>query len=391
MIKITLFSQIINKINKSSFKNLVSRHGTDKHTKGISSWTHFVSMIFLHLSKSSSLREISNGLKSATGNVNHMGITKIPSKSSLSYINAHRDWHFFHDLYFDLYSQLASGMGGNARKFKIKKKRLLLLDSTVISLCMSVFDWAKYKTTKGAIKLHTLLDYDTCMPEYVLFSEGKVHDARAAHMIPLPKDSLVVADRGYVDFKLLNNWDSSGNNFVVRLTSTVKFDVVKAHGVLGLEKDGIISDEAVELSEENTKLKYQGKLRRVRVYDEKNHQVIQLVTNNLRWSAATIGNLFKARWQIESFFKEVKQHMKIKTFVGTSENAVLIQIWTALISILILKYMKAIAKYPWCLSNLIAFLRLNLFVKIDLQLWLDKPFEPPDDEIQLPEQFRLLF
>ena len=391
MIKITLFSQIINKINKSSFKNLVSRHGTDKHNKGINSWTHFVSMIFLHLSKSSSLREISNGLKSATGNVNHMGITKIPSKSSLSYINAHRDWHFFRDLYFDLYSQLASGMGGYARKFKIKKKRLLLLDSTLISLCMSVFDWAKYKTTKGAIKLHTLLDYDTCMPEFVLFSEGKVHDARAAHMIPLPKDSLVVADRGYVDFKLLNNWDSSGNNFVVRLTSTVKFNVVKAHGVLGLEKDGIISDEAVELSEENTKLKYQGKLRRVRVYDETNNQEIQLVTNNLTWSAATIGNLYKARWKIESFFKEVKQHMKIKTFVGTSENAVLIQIWTALISILILKYMKAIAKYPWCLSNLIAFLRLNLFVKIDLQLWLDKPFEPPDDEIQPPEQFRMLF
>ena len=391
MAKITLFSQIINKIDKHSFKSIVNKHDADKHNKGINTWTHFVSMVFLHMSKSSSLREVSDGLRSATTNVNHMGISKIPSKSSISYNNAHRDWHFFHDAYFAIYSQLSSSMGGNARKFKIKTKKIFLLDSTVISLCMTVFDWAKYKTTKGAIKLHTLLDYDTCLPEFIHFSEGRVHDARAAHMIHLPKDSLVVADRGYVDFKLFNNWDSSGNNFVVRLKSTVKFNTIKEQGVLGLEDTGILSDEVVELSEESTKMKYHGKLRRVKVYDAENSQEIQLITNNLKWSAATIGNLYKARWQIESFFKEVKQQMKIKTFVGTSENAVLIQIWTAMITIMMLKYLKAIAKYPWCLSNLIAFLRLNMFVKIDLQLWLDMPFEPPDAENKPPEQYRLNF
>lgn len=391
MSKITLISQIINRINKNQVKELICRKGSDKHNKGINTWTHLISMIFLHLSKSSSLREVSNGLKSATGNVNHMGIAQVPSKSSLSYINKHRDWHVFKDIYFSLYDQLQVSNRDKRLKFKIKTKHIKLLDSTLISLCMSAFDWAKYKRSKGAVKLHTLLDYDSCLPEFVLMTEGKVHDASAAKMFSLPKDSLVVADRGYIDFKLLNNWDSTGNNFVVRLKSSIKFDTIKTKGIVGLEQDGIVSDEIVELSEDKTRKKYAGMLRRVTVYDSKNNQEISLITNNLTWSAATIGKLYKARWQIESFFKEVKQHMKIKTFVGTSENAVLIQIWTALISILLLKYLKATAKYSWCLSNLIAFLRLNLFVKIDLQLWLDKPFEPAPDFVDPPEQFVLNF
>jgi hypothetical protein len=380
MVKITLFAQITNILDKNIFKSLVAKHQSDKHNKGINSWTHLISMIFLQMSQSSSLREISNGLRSATGNLNHLGIKTAPSKSTLSYINQTRTWELFHDCYFAMYGALQESCRGMQKKFKIKTKRIMLLDSTLISLCMELFDWAKYKSTKGAIKLHTLLDYDTCLPAFVLMTEGRDHDGSIAHMIPLPKDSVVVADRGYQDFSLMYNWDSNENNFVVRLKNTTKFDVLKENDVSRYIEDGVVSDEIVQLSAPNTFAKYPKRLRRVVVYDKVNNSHIELITNNFKWTALTISRLYKSRWQIEIFFKELKQHLKIKSFVGTSVNAVLIQIWTALITIMILRHLKSIAKYAWCLSNLISFLRINLFVKIELQLWLDKPFEEPVDD-----------
>ena len=245
---------------------------------------------------------------------------------------------------------------------------------------MELFDWAKYKSTKGAIKLHTLLDYDSCLPAFVLMTEGKDNDGAIAHMIPLPKDSVVVADRGYQDFNLMYNWDSNGNNFVVRLKNNTQFNVLKENDISELKDDGVVLDEIVQLSGTKTFNNYPKRLRRVVAYNKDNDTFIELITNNFKWSASTISRLYKSRWQIEIFFKELKQHLKIKSFVGTSVNAVLIQIWTALITIMILKHLKSIAKYAWCLSNLISFLRINLFVKIELQLWLDKPFEESADD-----------
>lgn len=382
MTKITLFGQIINNLDKNLFKALVKEKESDKYNKGINSWTHIVSMLFLHFSSSNSLREISNGLKSATGNLNHLGIKRSPSKSSLSYINEKRNYTLFQDYYYKLLSHFSQLAGFKQRKFRIKSK-IYLLDSTTISLCLSLFDWARYRTAKGAIKLHTVLDYDSCLPVYVNMSDGKVHDVKAAKDLIFNKGSVVVMDRAYSDFGLLNSWNLAGVNFVTRLKSNVKFRKIKECELPENKAQNILIDEYVELVEEKTRSKYPKKIRRIAVFNQENGETIELITNNFTWTAETISQLYKSRWQIEIFFKEIKQLLRIKSFVGTSPNAVLIQIWTAMITILILKYMKQMGKYNWCLSNLVAFLRLNLFVKIDLQLWLDEPFE----DRQIKEDF----
>jgi hypothetical protein len=382
MIKITLFSQIINKLDKNIFRLLVKERQTDKHNKGINSWTHLVSMLFCHFSLSNSLRDISNGLRSATGNLNHLGIKKSPCKSTLSYINEHRNWELFQDYYYKLLKYFSSLAGFKQRKFRIKSK-IYLLDSTLISLCLSIYDWAKYRQAKGAIKLHTILDYDSCLPVYVYMTDGKRHDVEIAKQLQFPGGSVVVMDRAYIDFSMLYKWNEDGVCFVTMLKSSIKFKRLNERELPENRHQHILVDEYIELSEEKSSEKYPQKLRRVVVYSEEKNEVIELLTNNLTWTANTISELYKSRWQIEIFFKDIKQLLKIKSFVGTSPNAVLIQIWTAMITILILKYLKHIAKYGWCLSNLVAFLRLNIFVKIDLMLWLDKPFEVEDSAPEL--------
>jgi IS4 transposase len=277
-----------------------------------------------------------------------------------------------------MYRTMSIQAGFRRGHFKIKTKRVLLLDATMVSLCLKLFDWAHYRQSKGAIKLHVLLDYESCLPIYVNMTDGKVHETTGTKLLELPKDSVVVADRGYIDFDTFDKWNRAGNNFVVRLKAGIQHKQVKERELSESKAQNILIDEEIELSEAKSWSKYPRKLRRVAVFDDKNCQTIELVTNNFSWTAETIAELYKQRWMIEIFFKELKQLLKIKTFVGTSANAVLIQIWTAMLSILILKYLKAIAKYNWSLSNLVSFLRLNLFVKIELNLWLDKPFEAED-------------
>jgi len=385
MTNITLFSQIIGKLNRSKFNKLVKEKQTDKHNKGFSSWNHLVAMLFCQFAKSQSVRDISNGLRSATGNLNHLGVNKAPSKSSVSYQNKHRSYELFKDYYFSLLQSLGQHPQFKQVKFKIKSK-IFLLDSTTISLCLSLFDWAQYKTAKGAVKMHTLLDFDGNLPAYINITNGKTADNKGAYDIPPLKGSVIVADRFYNDFLLLNIWDSKGVYFVIRHKDNLQFTTIKEFELSDKTNQHILKDELIELKNETSKTKYPNKLRRVAVWDQENKQVIELITNNITWSANTISELYKSRWQVEIFFRDVKQLLHIKSFIGTSENAVMIQIWTALITILILKALKAQSKYGWYLSNLVAFIRLNIFVKIDLQKWLDKPFEehiePPPKNTQ---------
>jgi len=385
MANITLFSQIISKLDRLKFNKIVKVKQTDKHCKGYTSWTHLVSMLFCQFAKSQSVRDISNGLRSATGNLNHLGIERAPSKSSISYQNKHRDHELFKDYYFQLLESLGQHPKFKQVKFRIKSK-IFLLDSTTISLCLSLFDWAKYKTAKGAVKMHTLLDFDGNLPAYVNITDGKTADNKGANDIPLLRGSVIVADRFYNDFPLLNVWDSRGVFFVIRHKENLQFETLKENDLPDNRHQHILKDEIICLKNESSKSKYPGKLRRVSVWDDENKQVIELITNQFNWSPNTIGELYKSRWQVEIFFRDIKQLLHIKSFIGTSENAVMIQIWTALITILILKALKAQSQFGWYLSNLVAFIRLNLFVKIDLQLWLDKPFkehiEPPPKTIQ---------
>ena len=385
MTNVTLFSQIISKLDRNKFSKLVSELETDKHHKGYDSWTHLVSMLFCQFAKSQSVRDISNGLRSATGNLNHLGIRTAPSKSTISYQNKHRDWKLFRAYYYDLLDGLGQQSALKRVKFKIKSK-IFLLDSTTISLSLSLFDWAKYRTSKGAVKMHTLLDYDGGLPSYINITDGKTADNKGAYDIPLHKGSVIVADRYYNDFPLLNVWDSNKVFFVVRHKDNIQFKRIKENELPENRHPHLLMDEIIELTNPLSKEKYPKQLRRVAIWDEVNQQVVELITNQMTWSANTIGELYKSRWEVEIFFRDIKQLLHIKSFIGTSENAVMIQLWTAMITILMLKTLKAIAKYKWHLSNLVAFIRLNIFVKINLQSWIDKPFEdhydPPQNHLQ---------
>lgn len=385
MANITLFSQIISKLDRTKFNKLVKDKQTDKHCKGYNSWTHLVSMLFCQFAKSQSVRDISNGLRSATGNLNHLGISSAPSKSTISYQNKNRTHELFKAYYFHLFESLGQHPKFKQVKFRIKTK-IFLLDSTTISLCLSIFDWAKYKTAKGAVKMHTLLDFDGNLPAYVNITDGKTADNKGAYDIPLLKGSVVVADRFYNDFQLLNVWDSKGVFFVIRHKENLQYVSLKENELPENYNQHILKDEIIELKRDVSKNKYPKKLRRVSVWNEEKNQVIELITNQFNWSPNTISELYKSRWQVEIFFRDIKQLLHIKSFIGTSENAVMTQIWTALITILILKALKAQSIFEWHLSNLVAFIRLNLFVKIDLQKWLNKPFEehidPPPISIQ---------
>ena len=234
--------------------------------------------------------------------------------------------------------------------------------------------------------MHTLLDYDGHFPAYINVTNGKMGDNRGALDIPIAKGSVVVADRFYNDYSLLNFWHTNGVFYVVRSKKNLSFTTIKELELPEDKYQHLLKDEIVEIANEYTQKKYPEKFRRIALWDDKNQEVVEMITNQMSWTANTIGELYKARWQIEVFFRDIKQQLHIKSFIGTTPNAVMIQIWTAMITILILKVLKALAKYPWYLSNLIAFIRLNLFVKVELQKWLDNPFlkekPPPKEYIQ---------
>jgi hypothetical protein len=386
--KITLFAQIFQKIRKDSFNKLAEKFESNKHSKGNDAWSHFVTMIFCHFSKSNSLNDVCNGMRSATGDLNHLGVTKAMRRSSLAYNNQHRSWKLFQAMYFSLYEQFEPTLKKN-RKL-LPKRKIYLLDSTTIDLCLKVFDWAMFRKKKGAVKLHTVLDFDGCMPVFADLSDGKKHDVKAAQDIEFPTGSIVVADRAYVDFNWMRQLEEQGVFFVIRGKENIKLELTeRSLSPTDQVNQHIQYDWEGHLKLAQSKAKYPMKLRMVQVWDEEQQIYLELLTNNFTWTASSISELYKRRWSIESFFKEIKTHLKIKSFIGTSMNAVLIQIWTALITILLLKALQKEAKHKWHLSNLVSFIRINLFVKIDLKKWLDKPFLDDDEIDKLELQLSL--
>jgi len=372
-IKLTLFSQLLGLVDRSIIGKAVRKFDTDKYNKGINTWTHLVSMLFMQLSGSISLRDISNGLRSATGNLNHLGIQKPPCKSSLSYINQHRDYRVFQEIYFTLLDRLEPSLFRRRKYAARLKRKIFIMDASIIPLCLSLFDWAKFRTKKGALKLHAVLDYDTALPSYAVMTDGKTHEINVARDTVFPSGSVLVMDRAYADYEWLFNLDSTGVFFVTRLKSNVDIEIIQQF-LTDKKHDHILSDQDIRLTGFYTSQKYPNRLRVVCVYDEKNDQVLTLLTNQLTWTVDTISQLYKARWDVEVFFKHLKQLFRVKTFVGTTANAVRIQMWCSMIAILLIRYLKSRAKFKWHLSNLISFLRINLFVKIELWKWVNEPF-----------------
>jgi hypothetical protein len=283
-----------------------------------------VSMIFMQLSAANSIRDISKGLLIATGILNHFGITKSPSKSSISYLNATRNYDVFKDIYFILLERHEPSLAKSHKYARNIKSKIYLVDSTIIPLSLSLFDWAKFRTTKGAVKLHAVLDYDTGLPAYAVLTDGKKHDATMAKTFEFQSGSVLVMDRTYVDFEWLYNLDSSDIVFVTRLKKNVSYDVLESF-LTNEKKEHILSDEDIKLTGLFTESKYPKRLRIVKVYDEQNDHELILLTYQLSWTADTISQIYKSRWAVEIFFKHLKQLFHIKTFIGTTENVVQIQ------------------------------------------------------------------
>ena len=378
MANITLFAQAIGKLPKENIRKIIRQAKTDKHCKGYNTWSQFISMMFCQFSGCDSVRDISNGLNSANGNLNHLSISRAPSKSTVAYQNAHRDSKVFRDIYYEMYRYFGQQAQWERGKFRFKMP-IKLLDSSTVTLTMSLYEWAHYTTKKGAVKMHTLLDYDSLLPEFVNITDGKCGDNTAAFDIPVTPHSVVVADRGYCDFSLLNDWDSNNVFFVVRHKDNLLYSQIKELDLPEKRAQNVLIDEIIELDGTQTKRKYPKRIRRIAVWNYEHDYVVQLLTNNFKLAASTIAELYKARWQIEIFFRSIKQLLKIKSFIGTSRNAVETQIWTALATMLLLCWMKHVAKYKWALANLVVSLRLNTFTKIDLEKWLNEPFTPPPE------------
>jgi len=386
----SLFSQALSLVNRQAFEDLVKEHGTEEGAKGFKSWDHFVALLFSQLAGANSLREIQGGLASSGGKLQHLGgISKAPSHSTLSYANNNRPWEFFRSVFNLLLVTVQALAKTKNRRFRFKNP-LYSIDSTTIELCLKVFDWARYKRAKGAVKLHLLLDHQGYLPCWAYISDGKTGDIVAARLLDLAPGAIVVMDRGYNDFSLFGSWCDRGIYFVTRMKEGTQYEVVESREP---PKGGnVLFDETIRLTGKDADQKC-SHLLRVVVWDEKKDREIVLLTNIFHLAASTIGAIYKDRWQIELFFKALKQNLKVKSFLGTSENAVKSQLWTALIAILILKYLQLRSKIAWSLSNLAALIRMNLLTYQDLWRWIDEPFrrrepEPADDGIQ-PRLFPL--
>lgn len=369
----SMFSQLLSLFPRSEFEKAVRAHRADRAAKGFDCWTQFVAMLFCQLGRAHSLREICGGLASVEGKLNHLGVGDAPKRSTLSYANAHRPWQLFEEVFMQLLGR-CQGIA-SPKPFRFKNK-LYSLDATVIDLCLEIFDWAKFRRAKGAIKLHLLLDHDGCLPCFGVITEGKTHEIRVARTMDWPKGSIVAIDRGYMDYAFLDSLTERDIFFVTRLKGNA---APTTEAVLSAPKGNILSDEMINLPGSGANKREFRLLRRVVVWDPVGQREIVLLTNNMKLAASTIAAIYKQRWQIELFFKAIKQNLKIKTFVGTSANAVHIQIWTALIAILLLKYLQMRSRLGWSLSNLVALLRLNLFVHRDLWAWIHEPYAPPPD------------
>lgn len=360
------------------FQKTVSETKTEYHSRGLSSWNHFVAMLFGQLAGQDSLRGIEAGLATHARSLYHLGIKPI-HRSTLSYANQHRS----HELFEKTFYQMLSKCQPLAPRHKFRfKNPLYSMDATVIELCLSLYDWAKFRTTKGAVKLHVKFNHSGYLPTFAVVTTGKVHEQRVAPSIPMEKGDVIVFDRGYTDYNWYKTLDDKGLYFVTRLKKNALYKVTRRKKTGHL--DNIYSDHIIELKGFYSQQKFPNKLRLIRSKNPETGKIITILTNNFTWSARTIAQIYKERWQIELFFKCIKQQLKVKSFVGTSQNALLSQLWVALIAYLLLSYLKFKSRFAWSLHTLCSILPTNLFARRNLWDWLNSPFHtsspsPPKD------------
>lgn len=372
----SLFGQVLGLVSRTEFERAVRQHRAEHAAKGFGCWDQFVAMLFCQLAQAKSLREICGGLASCVGKLRHLGVGRAPKRSTLAYANEHRPWELYQTVFYQLLETCRLASHGR-RPFRFKHP-LYSFDSTTIDVCLSLFNWAHYMRTKGAIKLHLLLDHEGYLPVFAHLTDGKAGDIDVARQLDLPTDSMVVLDRGYLNYAQYGRWTARGVWFVTRARINMNYGVLDRADVRA--GSGVTEDARIVLVSSHARRQgWTGPLRRIVYRDPASGEEMVFLTNHMRLAATTIARVYKDRWQIEAFFRALKQNLKIKTFVGTGPNAVRIQIWTALIAMLMLKYLQLKSRLGWSLSNLVALLRWNFFTYRDLWRWLDDPFESPPE------------
>ena len=365
----SILNQLLQIFPRTEFQKAVKETGAEKGAKGFSSWNHFVAMLFCQLGNAQSLREIEGGLASCEGRLEQLGARAV-SRSTLWYANEKRPWQLLEKVFYQTYERCRIE-AGNKTKFRFKK-RLLSIDSTHVSLCAEMFKWAKYSQQKGAVKLHFTLDHAGYLPAAMQITTGAHSELSVARAQNYEAGTILVMDRGFVHIPWFSQLNRSGVWFVTRMKKHIAYETIERR-----EAHGVLADEMIRLTSIRSRKIYPETLRLVTV-ETPDGERLQFLTNEMRLAASTIAAIYKDRWQIESFFKLLKQNLRIKSFVGTSANAVWTQIWTALIAMLVVKYLQLKARFGWSFSNLVYFLRMNLFVYRDLWEWLHHPFtEPP--------------
>jgi len=366
----SIFNQLLQLFPRVDFQRAVVETTAERHARGFTCWGQFVAMLFCQLGKAQSLREICGGLASCEGRLAHLGISA-PRRSTLAYANEHRPWQLYQAVFDQLLARCQAVAPQN--KFRFKNK-LLSLDATIIDLCAELFPWATFRRTKGAVKLHFTLDHDGYLPTVLTITEGTRRETPVVRQQRFPPGTIVVVDRGYLNLSWFAELTAAGVYFVTRLRTTARYRVVTRRPVP--QHRGIVVDQEIRFRGKQSRHSYPGSLRRV-VLRTAEGKRLEFLTNHLALGASTVARVYQDRWQIELFFKALKQNLRVKTFVGTSANALHIQIWTALIALLLLKFLQLKARFGWSLSNLVALLRMNLFVYRDLWTWLDEPYTAP--------------
>jgi len=382
----TILSEILKIIPQSDLKCQVDKYKSDRYAKKFTTYDQLVTLIYSQARGLTSLREIETGLALHSNRWYHLGFSGM-KRSTLSEAMARRDSQVFENLFYKLLQKCKSFAPKHRFRFH---NPLYSIDSSTIDLCLGVFPWAKFRQRKGAIKLHCLLDHKGCLPEFIVISDGKKHDVKAIKdnelmLNRLMPDSIISFDRAYVDFKLLNQLDSRGVYFVSRMKTNLDYRLVGQHKPI--KHKNIYADDLIALDSQKGKKEYKGKLRHIRYLDPITGNKYNFITNNMKLAAKTIADIYKSRWQIEIFFKWIKQNLKIKTFLGTSKNAVLSQVWVAMIYYLILSFIKFQTKFSSSITELHRIIRETLLERLNLIDILNfnkiKPPKPRDYDLQL--------
>lgn len=358
------FSQIIEFASQDIFKNIVKHYKGNYKTKEFSSWKHFLCLAFGQLTHRESMSDTMLCLKLNSSKLFHLGIGKVFDKSTVSRANESRDWRIFQDFGIKLIEQAKELYKDyNQLDFDLKGD-VFALDSTTVDLCLDVFWWATFRSTKAAIKIHTLLDCKTSIPEFIFISEGDVHDVNILDTLPIVKGSYYVMDKAYIDFERLYSVHLKRAFFVIRAKENLQFKRMTSRVVN--KNNDILCDQEIQLKGFYSKSNYPENIRRIKFYDREFERTFVFLTNNKKVKAETIAQLYKSRWQVELFFKWIKQHLKIKSFWGQNENAVKSQIWVAISTYVIVAIAKRKLKISNSLYEILQYISIAPFEKTSL-------------------------